>query len=85
MDARQDAYERYIDHQLSEPSFGERWVHVWLNLARYTDSDGDADDPQRKKSENKPFDQFTIEQVAVNLLENRTDEQLIATAFIANR
>lgn len=94
-DQRGDAYERYVDAQLSKPAFGERWARVWLDLARYADSAGYADDPLRtvwayrdyvvrSLNENKPFDQFTVEQIAGDLLENPTEEQLIATAFHRN-
>ncbi|GAA5506697.1 DUF1553 domain-containing protein [Novipirellula caenicola] len=90
-----DAYEKYVDQQLAKPSFGIRWARVWLDLARYADSAGYADDPLRtiwayrdyvidSLNDNKPFDQFTIEQIAGDLLENPTDEQLIATAFHRN-
>ena len=90
-----DAYEQYVDSLLSSSAFGERWARVWLDLARYADSAGYADDPQRtiwayrdyvirSLNENKPFDQFTIEQIAGDLLSDPTDEQLIATAFHRN-
>lgn len=94
-DSRSDAYERYVDRLIAMPAFGERWARVWLDLARYADSAGYADDRERtiwayrdyvirSLNENKPFDQFTIEQIAGDLLENPTDEQLIATAFHRN-
>lgn len=94
-DTRPEAYEIFVDAQLAKPSFGERWARVWLDLARYADSAGYADDPARTiwayrdyvikaLNENKPFDEFTIEQIAGDLLENPTDEQLIATAFHRN-
>ncbi|MCM2372251.1 DUF1553 domain-containing protein [Aporhodopirellula aestuarii] len=94
-DPRPDAYERFVDQLLASPSFGERWARVWLDLARYADSSGYADDPPRtiwayrdyvirSLNENKPFDQFTIEQIAGDLLENPTPDQLIATAFHRN-
>lgn len=94
-DDRQDAYERYVDQLLASPAFGERWARVWLDLARYADSAGYADDPPRtiwgyrdyvirSLNANKPFDQFTIEQIAGDLLDNPTEEQLIATAFHRN-
>jgi len=94
-DAHPNAYERYVDRQLAKDSFGERWARVWLDLARYADSAGYADDPPRtiwayrdyvirSLNENKPFDQFTIEQMAGDLLENPSDDQLIATAFHRN-
>lgn len=94
-DPRPDAYERYVDALLAHPAFGERWARVWLDLARYADSAGYADDPPRTiwayrdyviRSLNggKPFDQFTIEQIAGDLLESPTEEQWIATAFHRN-
>ena len=90
-----DAYEKFVDAQIAKPTFGERWGRVWLDLARYADSAGYADDPSRtiwkyrdyvikSLNENKPFDQFTIEQIAGDLLENPTQDQLIATAFHRN-
>ncbi len=94
-DERSDAYERYVRRLLQKPAFGERWARVWLDLARYADSAGYADDPPRtiwafrdyvikSLNANKPFDQFTIEQIAGDLLENPTQEQLTATAFHRN-
>ncbi|MGC6549140.1 MAG: DUF1553 domain-containing protein [Rubripirellula sp.] len=94
-DSREDAYERYVDSLLERPTFGERWAHVWLDLARYADSAGYADDPPRtiwafrdyviqSLNENKSFDQFTIEQIAGDLLPEPTSSQLIATAFHRN-
>lgn len=94
-DPRSDAYERLVDRLLKKTSYGERWARVWLDLARYADSAGYADDPPRtiwgyrdyvirSFNANKPFDQFTIEQIAGDLLPNPTDEQLIATAFHRN-
>jgi len=89
------AYERYVDHLLAKPAFGEHWARMWLDLARYADSAGYADDPPRtiwafrdyvirSFNQNKPFDQFTIEQLAGDLLPNPTEEQLVATAFHRN-
>jgi hypothetical protein len=89
------AYEKLVDELLNRPTFGEHWARMWLDLARYADSAGYADDPPRTVwayrdwviraiNENKPFDQFTIEQIAGDLLPNASDEQLIATAFHRN-
>ncbi|WP_436714562.1 PSD1 and planctomycete cytochrome C domain-containing protein [Roseiconus lacunae] len=89
------AYENYVDQLLATPAFGERWARVWLDLARYADSAGYADDPPRTIwayrdyvvdaiNANLPFDQFTVEQIAGDLLENPTERQLIATAFHRN-
>jgi hypothetical protein len=94
-DQSPDAYESFVDVQLSKPSYGERWARVWLDLARYADSCGYADDPLRTMwpyrdyvinafNSNMPFDQFTIEQIAGDLLENPTEDQIIATAFHRN-
>ncbi|MFO0905957.1 MAG: DUF1553 domain-containing protein [Pirellulales bacterium] len=89
------AYEKLIDRLLKKSSYGEHWAHMWLDLARYADSAGYADDPPRtiwlyrdyvirSLNSNKPFDQFTVEQLAGDLLPNPTDEQLTATAFHRN-
>ena len=94
-DASPNAYEKLVDRLLAKPSYGEHWSRMWLDLARYADSAGYADDPARtiwayrdyvirSFNSNKPFDQFTIEQIAGDLLPNPTDEQLIATAFHRN-
>ncbi len=94
-DTAADAYEKFVDRQLAKPSFGEHWARMWLDLARYADSAGYADDPPRtiwkyrdyvieSFNANKPFDQFTIEQLAGDLLPQPTTEQLVATAFHRN-
>jgi hypothetical protein len=94
-DTRPDAYERLVDRLLEKQSFGEHWARMWLDLARYADSAGYADDPLRSiwayrdyviKSfnDNKPFDEFTIEQIAGDLLPDATEEQKVATAFHRN-
>jgi mono/diheme cytochrome c family protein len=94
-DGAKDWYEAYVDKILDSPRYGEHWAHDWLDLARYADSAGYADDPPRtiwpfrdyvirSLNANKPLDQFTIEQIAGDLLPNPTEEQLIATAFHRN-
>ena len=94
-DKSPDAYEKLIDRLLAKPAFGEHWARMWLDLARYADSAGYADDPARtiwayrdyvikSLNANKPFDRFTIEQIAGDLLPKPTDEQLTATAFHRN-
>ena len=89
------AYEKLVDDLLRRPSYGEHWARMWLDLARYADSAGYADDPPRviwtyrdwvikAINANMPFDQFTIEQIAGDLLPHPSEEQLIATAFHRN-
>ena len=89
------AYERYVDAQLAKPAYGEHWARGWLDLARYADSKGYADDQPRSIwkyrdyvidafNQNMPFDQFTIEQLAGDLLPNPTQAQLFATGFHRN-
>ena len=89
------AYERAIDRFLEDPAYGERWARVWLDLARYADSAGYGSDPLRTIwryrdwvidafNRNLPYDQFTIEQIAGDLLPGATIEQKIATAFHRN-
>ncbi|MFM2003966.1 MAG: hypothetical protein RI963_3392, partial [Planctomycetota bacterium] len=88
-------YERWVDTFMSRPTYGEHWAKMWLDLARYADSAGYADDPLRtiwlyrdyvidSINANKPLDRFTIEQVAGDLLPDATDEQRVATAFHRN-
>lgn len=94
-DGSTEAYERMVDRILEKHAFGEHWARMWLDLARYADSAGYADDPLRTIwayrdyvikafTQNKPFDQFTIEQIAGDLLEKPTEEQIVATAFHRN-
>ncbi|HZR20798.1 MAG TPA: DUF1549 domain-containing protein, partial [Verrucomicrobiae bacterium] len=89
------AYEKVIDALLGREAFGEHWARMWLDLARYADSAGYADDPPRNIwayrdyvirsfNANKPFDRFTIEQIAGDLLPDPTDEDRAATAFHRN-
>lgn len=94
-DTDPSSYEKWVDRLMAKKSYGEHWARLWLDLARYADSAGYADDPLRtiwlyrdyvieSINQNKPFDQFTIEQIAGDLLPNPTDDQLIATAFHRN-
>ncbi|MBA2113300.1 DUF1553 domain-containing protein [Bremerella alba] len=94
-DESPDAYEKLVDRLLVDPAYGERWGRVWLDIARYADSMGyEKDSPRniwpyrdwviRAINENKPFDQFSIEQLAGDLLPAPTQEQLVATAFHRN-
>jgi hypothetical protein len=94
-DKSPDAYEKYVDEIMMLPAYGERWAQVWLDLARYADSNGYAEDQPRTIwkfrdwvikaiNENIPFDQFTIEQLAGDMLPGATKEQILATAFHRN-
>jgi hypothetical protein len=89
------AFEKVVDELLKSPQFGEKWASMWLDLARYSDSKGYQKDNARTIWEyrdwvirafnkNMPFDQFTKEQLAGDLLPHPTDAQLIATAFHRN-
>ncbi len=90
------AYGRLVDQLLASPQFGERWARIWLDLARYADSAGYGSDPLRPNmwpwrdwliealNRNLPYDQFTIEQIAGDLLPNATEEQIVATGFHRN-
>tara|TARA_B100001123_G_scaffold423773_1_gene534343 strand:+ start:10718 stop:13933 length:3216 start_codon:yes stop_codon:yes gene_type:complete len=94
-DSSPKAYEKLIDRLLDSPAYGEHWARQWLDLARYADSAGYADDQPRTIwgyrdwvirafNDNLPFDQFTVEQLAGDMLPEPTDDQLIATAFNRN-
>jgi hypothetical protein len=95
-DTSDTAYEKLVDRYLADPAYGERWARVWLDLARYADSRGYGSDPLRPHiwryrdwvidafNRNLPFDEFTIEQLAGDLLPEPTHEQLMATAFHRN-
>ncbi|MFT7640064.1 MAG: mono/diheme cytochrome c family protein [Pirellulaceae bacterium] len=87
------AYETVVDRLLDSPQFGEHWGRSWLDKARYADSDGYEKDNTRPNAwhyrdwvvnainDDMPFDQFTIEQLAGDLLPNATESQQLATAF----
>lgn len=91
-DDRPDAYERLVDALLASPHFGERMAMYWLDLVRYADTVGYHGDQEHHISpyrdyvlkafnDNLPFDRFTIEQLAGDLLPNPTSDQLIATGY----
>ena len=95
VDERPDAYERLVDRLLSSSAYGEHWARKWLDLARYADTTGYEKDSTRTiwpfrdwvinaLNADMPFDQFTIEQLAGDLLPNATRDQVIATAFHRN-
>ncbi len=89
------AYENLVDELLASPHFGENWASMWLDLARYADSFGYSSDVNRiiwkyrdwvisSLNEDMPFDRFTIEQLAGDLLPEPDIDQMIATAFHRN-
>ncbi|OYD45383.1 hypothetical protein CHU00_12115 [Sphingobacterium cellulitidis] len=94
-DKSEDAYEKRIDSLLASEQYGEKWASWWLDMARYADTKGYEKDVSRQiweyrdwviKAFNKdmPYDQFTIEQLAGDLLPEPSKDQLIATAFHRN-
>lgn len=94
-DKAANAYEKQVDRLLASPHYGERWAAMWLDLARYADSKGYEKDQPRNVwqyrdyvinsfNKDKPFDRFTIEQLAGDLLPKPTENQLVATAYHRN-
>ncbi|MBX7126646.1 MAG: DUF1549 domain-containing protein, partial [Cyclobacteriaceae bacterium] len=94
-DTSPEAYEKLVDRLLASPRYGEKWAAWWLDMARYSDTKGyERDGPRtiwryrdwviRAFNKDMPFDQFTVEQLAGDLLPDPTDDQLIATAFHRN-
>jgi hypothetical protein len=94
-DTSTNAFEKVVERLLASPHFGERWATMWMDLARYGDSQGYQKDRYRSMwqyrdwvieafNQNLPFDAFTIQQLAGDLLPNPTEEQIIATAFHRN-
>ncbi len=89
------AYENLVDSLLKSPHYGERWGRHWLDQARYADSHGYTSDSERQMwpyrdwvidalNKDMGFDQFTIEQIAGDLLPDATKNQIAATAFHRN-
>jgi mono/diheme cytochrome c family protein len=94
-DLAPNAYEKQVERLLASPHYGERWGRLWLDAARYSDSDGYEKDKQRfvwfyrdwvinAFNRDLPYDQFIIEQIAGDLLPNPTQDQLVATGFLRN-
>ncbi|MEM9659086.1 MAG: DUF1549 domain-containing protein, partial [Planctomycetota bacterium] len=94
-DQRSDAYERLVDRLLCSPHYGERWGRRWLDAARYSDSDGYEKDLRRSNwfyrdwvitafNDDKPYDDFVIEQIAGDLLPGAGQDQRVATGFLRN-
>jgi hypothetical protein len=94
-DRSPDAYEKLVDRLLASPQYGERWARRWLDLARYADTNGYEKDRVRSiwpyrdwviraLNRDMPFDQFTIEQLAGDLLPDASTDQRVATGFHRN-
>jgi mono/diheme cytochrome c family protein len=94
-DKSANAYEKVVDRLLASPRYGERLAWDWLDAARYADSNGYQGDPERTMwpwrdwvvnafNANMPYDQFTIEQLAGDLLPNATRDQKLASGFNRN-
>jgi hypothetical protein len=94
-DKSPQAYEKSVDRLLASPRYGEHWAAWWLDLARYADTQGYEKDNRRTiwryrdwviraLNQDLPFDQFTVEQIAGDMLDNPTIDQRIATAFHRN-
>lgn len=89
-------YEQLVDSLLASPHFGEKWASFWLDLARYSDSQGFQKDHIRRTmwlyrdwvihafNQDMPVDRFTIAQLAGDLLDNPTEQDILATAFHRN-
>ncbi|WP_169977546.1 PSD1 and planctomycete cytochrome C domain-containing protein [Tautonia rosea] len=94
-DQSPNAYEHLVNRLLASPHYGERWGRLWLDAARYADSDGYEKDKARfvwayrdwvinALNRDLPYDQFVIEQLAGDLLPDPTQDQLVATGFLRN-
>jgi hypothetical protein len=94
-DRSPQAYEKQVDRLLNSAHYGERWGRQWLDAARYADSDGYEKDKMRwvwfyrdwvinSFNQDKPYDQFIIEQIAGDLLPHARQDQIIATGFLRN-
>ncbi len=94
-DPSADAYEKVVDRLLKSDAYGEHWARMWLDLARYADTKGYEKDRPRTiwryrdwvigaLNQDMPYDQFTIEQLAGDLLPGATSDQFLATAFHRN-
>ncbi|MEO5823519.1 MAG: PSD1 and planctomycete cytochrome C domain-containing protein [Vicinamibacteraceae bacterium] len=94
-DTTPGAYERVVDRLLASPHYGERWARPWLDLARYADTNGYEKDRRREMwkyrdwvidalNDDLPFDRFTVEQIAGDMLPEATEAQRIASGFHRN-
>ena len=90
------AYEKLVDRLLASPHYGEKWARSWLDVAHYADSDGYEKDLSRPwawryrqwvidaLNRDEPFDQFTIQQIAGDLLPEPSTDDRVATGFLRN-
>lgn len=94
-DGSEEAYQRLVSELIDSPAYGEHMARHWLDLARYADSNGYQYDTERQQwvwrdwvihayNQNKPFDEFTVEQLAGDLLPNASPQQILATGFNRN-
>jgi hypothetical protein len=94
-DQQPNAFEKQVERLLASPHYGERWGRVWLDAARYADSNGFEKDAPRSVwayrdwvinalNRDLPYDQFVIQQIAGDLLPKPTQDQIVATGFLRN-
>ncbi|MFO0907843.1 MAG: PSD1 and planctomycete cytochrome C domain-containing protein [Isosphaeraceae bacterium] len=94
-DTRPDAYERLVARLLDSPHYGERWGRLWLDAARYADSDGYEKDKSRQVwfyrdwvinalNRDQPYNDFIIDQIAGDLRPQATQDQIVATGYLRN-
>src|SRR6266566_2668503 len=94
-DTTRAAYERQVERLLASPHYGERWGRLWLDAARFADSDGFEKDKSRSVwfyrdwvinalNRDLPYDRFVIEQIAGDRLPNPTQDQVVATGYLRN-
>jgi mono/diheme cytochrome c family protein len=94
-DTSPDAYKKQVDRLLASPHYGEKWARMWLDAARYADSDGYEKDKSRQVwfyrdyvinafNRDLPYDRFIIEQIAGDLLPNADQDKRVATGFLRN-
>ena len=94
-DSSPNAYEKQVDRLIASPHYGERWARIWLDAARYADSNGYEKDAPRlvwfyrdwvinSLNRDLPYNQFVVEQIAGDLLPNATQDDRVATGFLRN-
>lgn len=94
-DKSKDSWQKQVERLLASPHYGERWGRIWLDAARYADSDGFEKDKPRfiwnyrdwvigAFNRDLPYDKFIIDQVAGDLLPHPTQDELVATGFLRN-